>query len=240
MREKKRKQRKGMRRMTTLLLSVFFLFGFFFLSCGSPVSAQEEKGAFYDLSLRQNLLQRENSSKPVVRYRLEALDGAPLPGTDSDVYDFSVEGEGTHTVGRLFFSRPGVYRYNLYALSVSSSSGVWKRDERHYRLEVHVYHADNGNTGWTVVMIIKNEEGKKEAEMVFSHEQKAESSKPPVHPPKPPVNPSRPSVKPTESPRTGVSIQPFVTLLTVSGGLFLLSVRGKGEIKDRHRGSDVA
>ena len=265
--EKKRKQKKGMGRISAFLLSALLLFNFFFLSCGMRVSARGEDGAFYDLSVRQELIHGDGSSKPVVRYRLEALDGAPLPEDASGTYDFSVEGTGAHTAGRIFFNRPGLYRYNLYAISIQAQSGVWKLDERHYRLEANVYHTGEGDGKWTVILIIKNEAGSKEAEIVFEHEQKENPSKPPINPPKPPVDPSKPpvippkppvnppkppvnpskppvnpttpTVKPVESPRTGVTIRPFVSLLVLSSGFFLLTVcRGKGK-KIGHRDAYV-
>lgn len=108
-----------------------------------PVHAFAEEN-YLELSVSQEIRTNSPYPKPKdnVRYRLEALDKAPLPEGAEGFYDFTIREENTYKLQ--FKNLPkGKYHYKLYQLPPSEMS-LLTQDSRYYLIQLEVFQSTDG------------------------------------------------------------------------------------------------
>ena len=109
----------------------------------------------------------------VFSYKLRAIDaGNPMPaGSTAEGYAFTVTGNNTFEIGLLSYNTPGVYRYELSQVIAVEKSG-YTYDKRIYKIDVYI-------DGWLgAEVIVRNENGKKAADIKFENSYQARPSDP--------------------------------------------------------------
>ena len=136
----------------------------------APIVAYAADNPLY-FSVEQTI--RPASSDEEFAYRLTPLgDGSPMPfGSLSDGYYFTIAGEGSANIGPISYSRPGVYRYEIFQIIEEEKPG-YTYDRRVYIIEVYV------DATLDVTLVIINVDGTKTDVIVFENEYNVEPSDP--------------------------------------------------------------
>ena len=144
-------------------------------------------------------------------YEFRALDvGIPMPeDTNSDIYNFILEGNNDEKMLSLQFQHAGVYRYHL--VQTSKSKEHYSYDKSSYIIAVYIKNGENGKL--LPQVIAEKNDGKKYAELIFYNSYNK------IH------KPSTPS-EPSDQVQTGDSTDIKMYVMIASLALMLIVVLG--------------
>ena len=144
-------------------------------------------------------------------YEFRALDvGIPMPeDTNSDIYNFILEGNNDEKMLSLQFQHAGIYRYHL--VQTSKSKEHYSYDKSSYIIAVYIKNGENGKL--LPQVIAEKNDGKKYAELIFYNSYNK------IH------KPSTPS-EPSDQVQTGDSTDIKMYVMIASLALMLIVVLG--------------